>query len=608
MTTSSSSHSHRRRKRRRPLLKRAAFWVPVSIAVVLIGLGVGGGLAAKSLYDQAIAAKGDLEKAIPLVGEVEKSMLAGDAAGAQATAAKIAEHTAAAKEKTDGPLWRVGEVIPMAGPNLAAARIAASSADALVRDAVVPLTALSLDALVPKDGAIDLARLTELAGVVKKASSSVEQVKKEVAGIDRGALVDQVAGGIGMLDDALAKVEPVLEPTHNALTLLPKALGADGPRNYLVLFQNNAESRGTGGNPAAIAVVTADQGRISITQQASSGDFKNDRAEPVTTIDPQTLELYTSKIGRYIQDTTLTPNFPTTAEIVRAFWAESFGTPIDGVASFDPVALSYLLSATGPVTLATGETLTAENAVPLLLNEVYAKYPDSKEQDAFFAATAEAVFRGLLTQPSDPKTLVDMLAKAANEGRLLYAPNDKDESAVIAGTLVNGTLPEMNAEATTVGVYVNDITAGKLDYYMQLDIAAETDQCEAKGGSPAFGVTATLANTLTPDQVPGLAEYISPGTYFPKGVVSTDLVVYGPVGATPTAVTVDGKEVSFTPMPHLGRNAVKVNVTTGPGQTAKVSVAYTGVAGAYGPLEVRHTPMVRPTGVTVNAPGCAAKG
>src|SRR5690606_9867888 len=92
-------------------------------------------------------------------------------------------------------------------------------------------------------------------------------------------------------------------------------------------------------------------GRISVTQQASSSDFDNGRATPITELNPETVAIYGDKVGRYIQDTTLPPDFTETADIVRAFWAEAFGTPVDAVVSFDPVALSYLLEATGPVTI-----------------------------------------------------------------------------------------------------------------------------------------------------------------------------------------------------------------------------------------------------------------
>lgn len=330
--------------------------------LVLLVVGAIGAVTAKQLYDDAMSAKNDLERALPLVENVQASMLSGDSAAAKATADQIAELTASAAKKTSGELWRSVEWVPVAGPNLAAVRIAAASADALVQDAVVPLTSLSLDALLPQNGAINLAGLNDLATIVESATATVASVRSDLAAIDRSALIDQVAVAATKLESGLEKIDPYLEPVSNVLAILSKALGADGPQNYLLLFQNNAESRGTGGNPAAIAVLTATNGAIALTGQASSANFNNGRAEPIIPLNPETVAIYGDKIGRWVQDVTLSPDFTESAQIVRAFWAESFGTPVDGVASFDPVALSYLLQATGPVLLPTGETLTAENA------------------------------------------------------------------------------------------------------------------------------------------------------------------------------------------------------------------------------------------------------
>ena len=594
------------RRRRRPLLKSARFWVPISVLLVLIVAGVAGGVAAKKLYDQAMSAKSDLEQAIPLVGQVQQSMLAGDSAKAKTTIAQITALTAQAKKKTSTDLWRGSEWVPVAGPNLTAVRVAADSADALVRDAVSPLTAIDLQALMPKDGAFDVKNLAALADDVTRADETVKRIQHDLAGLDRSALIPQVGSGITKLDDELAKVGPVLTPAHNALTILSKALGSDAPQHYLLIFQNNAESRGTGGNPAAVALLTAENGRITLTQQAGSGDFHNARDTPIIPLDPQLEALYGTKIGRWIQDSTLSPDFTDTAAIVRAYWAESFGTPIDAVASFDPVALSYLLRAIGPVTLPTGDVLTADNAVPLLLNEVYARYPEGTEQDAFFAAAAKAVFDGLLSSHPDPKTLLDALSKAANEGRLMYAPGAKEQAALLAGTPVGGNMPADNAKTTDLGVYLDDITEGKLDYYMRMSIAATSTQCQA-GATPTFSSTVTLKNTLDPGAVAGLPVYISPARFFAKGDVSTDMYLYGPVGSTLTGVTVNGQPVAATGQQHLGRTAVKVNVLTHPGEAATVEATFTAPAGTFGPLEVRHTPMVAETPVTIDAPGCTAK-
>src|SRR5699024_6881361 len=139
--------------------------------------------------------------------------------------------------------------------------------------------------------------------------------------------------------------------------LLPAILGADETRHYLMLFENNAETRGWGGNPASVMLLNVDDGKIDIEQQADTSDFPYGLEQPIMELDPESEALYGDKIGRYLQDTTTTIDFRETAHLATAFWDRQFGGDIDGVVSFDPVALGYLLKATGPVELSTGEVL-----------------------------------------------------------------------------------------------------------------------------------------------------------------------------------------------------------------------------------------------------------
>ena len=100
------------------------------------------------------------------------------------------------------------------------------------------------------------------------------------------------------------------------------------------------------------------------------------------------------------------PDFTVGAPLAREMYRLNSGTTVDGVLTVDPVVLSYLLQATGPVSLPTGDTLTAENAVPLLLNEVYFRYEKPADQDAFFAGAAGAVFQALADGQGSASALV----------------------------------------------------------------------------------------------------------------------------------------------------------------------------------------------------------
>lgn len=594
------------RKAKRPLLKSFRLWVPVGILLLLIAGGVAAWFAGTKVVDQAFAARDALQQAIPLATTAKDQIMQGDSEGAQATVAELETLTAEAREQADGQLWRLAEKLPVVGGNLTAVRTVAGVVDDLTTGAVEPATQLSIKSLAPVDGRIDTSAITQASVIVDQAADAIAAAGTALAGIDRTDLISQVDKGVQQLDDVIAELQPLIEPARATLNLLPGLLGADAPRNYLVLVQNNAESRGTGGNPAALVMIHVDNGALSIAQQASSGDFKNGRPNPVTDLDPATVALYGDKVGRYMQDVTTTPDFTESARIMGAYWAESFGTPIDATLSIDPVALSYLMAATGPVTLPGGDVLTPDNVVSTLLNGVYFRYSDGDAQDAYFAMAAGAVFNSL-TSVQDPRALVDQVVRAADEGRILYVPSAEAEIAAIAGSRLSGRLPADNAAITMVGSYINDITEGKLDYYLDTAVTVHSDVCTVDAATaPTFTVDTTLTSTLQPGDVAGLATYISPARFFPKGDISTDLVVYGPVGASFVSATFDGSPVAATPIEHLGRPAVKINVLNLPASAHTVSATFTGQAGAtYAPIQAWHTPMVHDTPVTVDAAGCA---
>lgn len=578
---------------------RAKLWAPIGVAACFVTIGIVGGILATSVFE----VKDELESAIPLAQQAQDRIITGDTAGAAAVAADLAKKTEAAKQHTESGLWRAAEVVPILGPNLSAVRTATEVADSLSASVVSPLSGVSLDSLKPVDGRFDLDEIALVAGVLDTANVAVADADSRLAAVNRDGLLGQVTSALDKLTPQLTSAGTALSAASAATAILPDALGAAGPRNYLMLFQNNAESRGTGGNPAAVLLLTANDGVLSIARQGSSGDFNNGREVPVISLDEETQALYGDKIGRYMQDMTLTPDFPTTAAIAQAWWAESFGDPIDGVVSFDPVGLSYLLSATGPVSLPTGEQLTAENTVPLLLNEIYFRYEEPEQQDAFFAAAAGSVFSALTSGSGNTTALVDALQKSVDEGRLIFWSAYESQAELIAGTRVEGRLPTTNDDSAVMGVYINDTTASKMDYYVDLKIATERS-CAAD--SDASAVTVTLTSTVDPAMADSLPAYVT-GRFYPHAQIATDVVIYAPLGMQLSEWAVDGVPVAPTYIgEHLGRSVVKLPVILNAGRSLAITYTVGGDSSTVSvPLEIWHTPMVRQTPVDIAQSSCA---
>src|SRR5690606_33553279 len=139
------------------------------------------------------------------------------------------------------------------------------------------------------------------------------------------------------------------------------------------------------------------------------------------------------------------------------------------------------------------------------------RYERPAEQDLFFAAAASAVFEKL-SDGADPAALVTALARAGEERRLLLWSAIEADQAVLEGTTLTGPLPPTNAEQVGFGVYFNDSTGAKIDYYVDAQTTLGWESCAVDSDGRATGevtMTVTLTNNAPADAAESLPDYIT---------------------------------------------------------------------------------------------------
>jgi hypothetical protein len=578
-----------------------AWTLTVFLALLVLGgvwIGVRGALAYGHLTD-ARASAADATAALA------------DPAQAAGVIDRISEDTSAARALTGDPIWALAEGLPWIGPQLSAISTVTQAADDVATTAIAPLaqvaTSFSVDSLRPQNGRFDVAALAELNEPAARSAARLAEASAEVDAIRPDSLVAPLRAPIAEVQTLFAEVSAGADALRRATALMPAMLGANGPRDYLVLFQNNAEWRSLGGIAGAMAVMHTEDGVMSLSAQGSTRDFQR-YPEPVVPLPPEVQEVYGKRPGLYVQNVTQVPDFTVGATLAREMWKREFGSEVSGVIAVDPVTLSYLLEATGPVTLPTGDVLSAETAVPLLLNEVYQRYERPADQDDFFAAATAAVFGTLSSGAADPAKLIEALARAGDERRLYLWSADAADQAVLDGTSLQGRLPVSDAEATRFGVYFNDGTGSKMDYYM--NVAAATGWCTDTEGTAEAELTVRLRSDAPADAA-NLPDYITGGGSFgtPPGLIDTVAYLYLPegaevitAGATPTVAQ---PEPGFGGGIHEGRRVLSWGTTLQPGEetTATVRVRMPATTPV---LEALVTPTIGPIEPAELGAGCAA--
>lgn len=514
----------RRRARRRAVV------VAVVLAVLVAGW-------AAWLVGDVLRARSALERAAADLPGLQETVSSGGDASAGIEEVQEAARTAA--DATTGPHWRLARLLPVVGDDARALGDVATAVDGLAAQAL-PRLARAAEAaaparLVPRDGAVDLAPLEEARADVLAADAAVAAAATTVAHLDTATLVEPLARAVDDLGGRLAEIRSSTQTAARAVDLVPPMLGADGPRDYLVLVQNNAEPRATGGIAGSVLHVRAQDGRLELVEVRPGNELTGESsAVPLSRAEQA---LFGDDLGRYMLNVTSTPDFPRAAAVARQIWADRTGTQVDGVLAVDPVALQGVLDATGPVTFTdpggAEVRLTGDDAAGFLLNGVYRRYEDPATQDTVLAAAAHAVLDALTTSAgAEPARVVGALADASRAGRLLVWSADDGEQARLAGTVLSGELAGVLPGASggdpspVLGVYLNASSASKTGYYLSTSVRVDDVTCRPDG-SQRFTAAVTLTSTLTPEEASTLPAYVA-GARDGDGTIRANLLVYAP--------------------------------------------------------------------------------
>ena len=183
-------------------------------------------------------------------------------------------------------------------------------------------------------------RLTQIGEKLAVARSEADKIKPS----RYPKYSSQLTSGIALIDQAASLVndaKPLLESA-------PYILGKDNPRKYLVLFQNDAELRPTGGFMTAYAVIEVSKGKINIVQ--SNDIYTLDDKFPKKLPAPEPIKKYLPNVPYwYLRDQNLSPDFKVSMDTFYPNYLLTKSPAVDGIIAVDTQLLVDLLKVTGPI-------------------------------------------------------------------------------------------------------------------------------------------------------------------------------------------------------------------------------------------------------------------
>jgi hypothetical protein len=384
-----------------------------------------------------------------------------------------------------------------------------------------------------------------------------------------------------------------------AMEILQSALGANHSMRWLVVAQNPAESRGTGGIVGAYAIITAINGRLGIEQVGTDNNLHSLNAPPID-LGPDFNALYGTDPGIW-QNTTLSPDFPSDAKIMAALWQKQSGERVDGVIAVDPFVLAAILKASGPIDPPGGVEVNSANVVAESLSLAYQRFANQSERKLYLANLFGLTLKRLLTSGVSPVSLALDLRGPLSEKRILVWSGDTKLESEIRSVGIAGSLTTDGQN--TYRVVVANTAGNKMDYYLdrQVDLRVESCKPQSRVRISARFLLNVPKNERLVDYVAGRLDLGKPASQ--GGSSSLRLSFYAPPGSTLDSIRIDGQVVGAAEGSEQGREVAVLPLELSPRIPTTIEAIFVGPT-SRGSAQVVTQPLVRPQHTNI-FPGCS---
>lgn len=510
------------------------------------------------------------------------------------------------------PVWNAGCALPGLGQDFKNLQQLSGILNDVSDDVLDPLASDSGEIAgndVMSEDQINVSALLKVARIVQNLTPALSNIASTTQSLERG-VIPQVNDAVAMIKTYSSQLMELSDKLDGLVNVLPGLLGAeDTPKSYLLIAQNSAELRPTGGIPGAWGVVTVDNGKIKIGDLGHPDNVSRD-STPAIALTASDYSIMGDYYGYMKPDifwvsSNFDPDFSNSAQHFETYWAllveqgitgssdTDLPEDVDGVVAVNPIFVQRLLSLTDGYDV-DGKHIDGDNAAKVMLHDAYWDF-SPEDQDGYFgkvASGAMSTIMGGLTD-MDFSGLMSVLQDAASRGDLVMYFDDPATEQVVEDFGVDGKVS--NDETSPIlGTYFYDITWSKMDWYLNSSTTIG-DATQNSDGSVSYQVTTTLINEMTEDEAQNAPDYVTGFMDDPlvknRGGMATVVMLFAPAGGRITNLQCNTQSVSnFSEYVADGLNIYNGVIVLDPQRKSTITYTVTTSPNASSQLTVRSTP------------------
>ena len=489
--------SSRKQRSRGAIVRRRIIWIVGAILIANLALRAWVG------YTHMVRAQMSLAAVQTRFGNQAPPLVATELAAARRDV-RIAKRAIA-----DDPAWWLISKLPVAGATPSAIRVSIAALDEVLGSTT------RMDAGLRNLRGDTIANLSE--DFLSLADKTVADVAPAVIKADDALqalnlrfVPRVVAEPVAQMRDQLHGIAANIADYGSLIRLAPTLLGIDKPRTWLLLMQNGAEARSTGGLVGAVGLLTSDDGKLRLRQVESNDRLAEISIKGWQSIvgDDGAVEVYSEQLSSLL-GLNVTGDFPTVGRLTAALKLQADSVKVDGVLAMDEHTLAHLMRVTGPINV-DGNQISADTVVDFVTKDVYARYMSQttpttvRKKDAVLRLLIAQVFGRLEERIANPFVAMKSIGSAVIDGRVaLWLSNPTEQREVLKSPLSHAL---SGPRRPTVAVHVNNGGGNKLEAYISVAADYRRGTCLPGIGARKASMTVAIRNTAPRA---GLVPYVS---------------------------------------------------------------------------------------------------
>lgn len=280
----------------------------------------------------------------------------------------------------------------------------------------------------------------------------------------------------------LKEIKEKLNLVSKGMKILPEMLGLDGrKREYLVLLQNEAELRATGGFIGSYAILSFQNGKLLNFEvkdvYEADGQLKG-HVEP-----PIEIKNYLGEANWFMRDANWNPDFVKASADIQWFLSQEINKKVDGVIGINLAVAKAIVGVIGEINVTDfKEKITKDNLYEQA--EYYSEskfFPGSTQKASFLGTLGSQMFeeiKGLKAkqQLELVSSLVDLLEK--NEIQLAFNNNETAKLATDLGwdgTMYQGKCTKENCFSDYLFIVDSNFGVNKTNYFLSRSMEQVVD-------------------------------------------------------------------------------------------------------------------------------------